>query len=53
MKIRTIILISIAAIICLLLVYYLGDSWLIDVAPGKENGGGVAENAVGTINHKI
>lgn len=53
MKIKKILLISITAIICFLLVYYLGDLWLFDMAPGKENGGEVSVNTIRAINHKL
>jgi hypothetical protein len=46
MKIRTMILISIAAIVCLLLVYCFGDLWLFNMAPGNETAGEVAVNVI-------
>ncbi|WP_176397910.1 hypothetical protein [Bacillus cereus] len=50
MKMKSIILIGISAIICFLLIYFLGDSWLVHMAPGKENVREATVNVIGTIN---
>lgn len=50
MKIKSIILIGFSAIICFLIIYFLGDSWLDHMAPGKENGREPTVNVIGTIN---